>query len=181
MSDLSLYKVDTWNSAISYSKNDIVLYGGYYYYSLVDANQTHTPTSSTANVYWGGYRYYSAVTKPEFFWKPSYASQLQIKPAVNVIKFGNGYEQRTPDGVNNNLLKFDLLLEGRNKNETRAIAHFLHKRKASDSFFCDAPFPYNFDNSQSYPKRFVCEEWNISYNFYDNYNISIKISETSNI
>jgi phage-related protein len=181
MADLSLYSVSGYQSNISYVKNDIVLASNNYYYSLVNNNSNNTPTSSTSNIYWGGYRSYSGLARPEFFWNPSYSSQLQIKPAVNVIKFGNGYEQRTPDGVNNNLLRFDLLLEGRDKNETRAIAHFLHKRKASDSFFCDAPFPYNFDSSQSYPKRFVCEEWNVSYNFYDNYNISIKISETSNI
>jgi phage-related protein len=180
MADLSLYSVSGYNSGISYAKNDIISTGNNYYYSLIDSNSGNAPSLST-NAYWGGYRTYGGLVKPEFFWKPSYSSQLQIKPAVNLIKFGNGYEQRTPDGVNNNLLKFDLILEGRNKNETRAIAHFLHKRKASDSFFYDAPFPYNFDNSQTYPKRFVCEEWNVTYNFYDNYNISIKISETSNI
>jgi phage-related protein len=181
MSDLSLYKVDSWDSGSSYSKNDIVLYGGYYYYSLVDNNQNRTPTSATSNVYWGGYRYYSSLAKTEFFWKPTYASQLQMKPAVNLIKFGNGYEQRIADGINNNLQKFNLNFEGRDKNETRAIAHFLHKRKAVDPFFFDAPFPYNFDISQSYPKRFICDEWDVAYNFYNNYNITAKFSETANV
>jgi len=181
MSDLSLYKVDAWNSVPFYSKNDIVLYGGYYYYSLVDNNQNRTPTSATSNVYWGGYRSYSSLAKTEFFWKPTYASQLQVKPAVNLIKFGNGYEQRIADGINNNLQKFNLNFEGRDKNETRAIAHFLHKRKAVDSFFFDAPFPYNFDISQSYPKRFICDEWDVAYNFYNNYNITAKFSETANV
>jgi phage-related protein len=181
MSDLSLYSVSSYSNSTSYAKNDIVLSSNNYYYSLVDDNLNHTPTSSTSNIYWGGYRYYSAVTKPEFFWKPTYASQLQMKPAVNVIKFGNGYEQRMADGINNNLQKFNLNFEGRDKNETRAIAHFLHKRKAADSFFFDAPFPYNFDASQSYPKRFICDEWDIGYNFYNNYNITAKFSETSNV
>lgn len=181
MSDLSLYKVDSWSSGPSYSKNDIVLYGGYYYYSLIDNNKNRTPTSATSNVYWGGYRYYSNLTKPEFFWKPTYASQLQMKPSVNLIKFGNGYEQRIADGINNNLQRFNLNFEGRDKNETRAIAHFLHKRKAVDSFFFDAPFPYNFDISQSYPKRFICDEWDIAYNFYNNYNLTAKFSETANV
>jgi phage-related protein len=181
MSDLSLYKVDSWTSGTSYSKNNIVLYGGNYYYSLVDDNSNHTPTSSITNIYWGGYRYYSTLIKPEFFWKASYASQLQMKPAVNSIKFGNGYEQRLADGINNNLQKFNLNFEGRDKDETRAIAHFLHKRKAVDSFFFDAPFPYNFDVSQSYPKRFICDEWDIAYNFYNNYNITAKFSETANL
>lgn len=183
MSDLSLYKVDNWSSAVSYSKNDIVLYVGNYYYSLIDDNLFHTPSVSfnINNIHWGGYRYYSGLTRAEFFWKPSYGSQFQIKPAVSVIKFGNGYEQRIADGINNNLQKFNLNFEGRDKNETRAIAHFLHKRKGVDSFFFDAPFPYNFDASQSYPKRFICDEWDVTYNFYNNYNITSKFSETSNI
>jgi len=180
MSDLSLYKVDSWGSGPSYSKNDIVLYAGNYYYSLIDNNSNHTPTSA-ANVYWGGYRSYTSLTKPEFFWKPTYSSQLQMKPAVNILKFGNGYEQRIEEGINNNLQKFNLNFDGRDKNETRSIAHFLHKRKAVNSFFFDAPFPYNFDISQSYPRRFICEEWDIVYNFYNNYNINAKFSETANV
>jgi len=180
MSDLSLYNVNNWDSATSYSKNDIVLYGGNYYYSLVNDNLNHTP-SSTANSYWGGYKVYSSLVKPDFIWIPSYASQLQLKPAVNVIKFGNGYEQRVPDGINANALRFNLTFEGRDKGETRAIAHFFHKRKGSEGFFFNCPFPYNFDGSQLYPKRFVCEEWDISYNFYNNYNITARIAETANL
>ena len=183
MSDLSLYTVNNWSAADSYSKNDIVIYGGNYYYSLVDDNLNKIPSTALNinNIYWGGYRAYSGVIRAEFFWKPSYNSQLQMKPASNVIKFGNGYEQRIADGINNNLQKFNLNFEGRDKNETRAIAHFLHKRKGVDSFFFDAPFPYNFDGSQSYPKRFFCDEWDIAYNFYNNYSITAKFSETSNI
>lgn len=181
MSEISLYKVNSWLIGSSYSKNDIVLYANNYYYSLTDNNLGNTPSLSPSNLYWGGYKTYSSLTKPQFIWKPTYATQLQMKPAVNLIKFGNGYEQRIADGINNNLQKFNLNFEGRDKNETRAIAHFLHKRKGVDSFFFDAPFPYNFDDSQSYPKRFLCDEWDVNYNFYNNYNITAKFSETANV
>jgi phage-related protein len=151
MSDLSLYNVNNWDSGTSYSKNDIVLYNSNYYYSLKNDNLNNTP-SAIANASWGGYRAYSSLTKPDFIWSPSYASQLQLKPAVNTIKFGNGYEQRVPDGINTNALRFNLTFEGRDKGETRAIAHFLHKRKGSEGFFFNFPFPYNFDVSKLYPK-----------------------------
>jgi phage-related protein len=180
MSDLSLYNVNVWSNLTSYSKNDIILYGNSYYYSLKNNNSNNTP-SSAANLNWGGYKAYGTLIKPDFIWAPSYASQLQLKPLVNVIKFGNGYEQRVPDGINANALRFNLTFEGRDKNETRAIAHFLHKRQAAEGFFFDAPFPYNFDGSQGYPKRFVCEEWDISYNFYNNFNVTARFTETANI
>ena len=182
MSDLSIFSVSGWDPSTIYNKNDIVLYGNpqKYYYSLTEINQNNTPTFATNN-YWGGYRTYGNLTKPDFFWKPSYSTQLGLKPFVNVVRFGNGYEQRVPDGINTSNLKFDLVFEGRDKGETRAITHFLHKRKGSEGFFYDAPFPYNYDASQPYPKRFFCEEWNITYNFYNNYNINVKITETSNL
>jgi phage-related protein len=163
MTNLSLYNVNAYAGATSYSKNDIVLYNNIYYYSLVNNNIGNTPTSSP-NSYWGGHKIYTSLAKPDFIWTPSYASQLQLKPAVNVVRFGNGYEQRVPDS-----------------NEARAIAHFLHKRKGSEGFFFNAPFPYNFDGSQLYPKRFVCEEWDINYNFYDNYNLNVRLTETANL
>jgi phage-related protein len=180
MTNLSLYNVNAYAGATSYSKNDIVLYNNIYYYSLVNNNIGNTPTSSP-NSYWGGHKIYTSLAKPDFIWTPSYASQLQLKPAVNVVRFGNGYEQRVPDGINSNQLRFNLNFEGRDSNEARAIAHFLHKRKGSEGFFFNAPFPYNFDGSQLYPKRFVCEEWDINYNFYDNYNLNVRLTETANL
>jgi len=178
MTDDSLYKVSGWSNNISYSKNSIITTGNIYYYSLINNNYNFNPTSSSN---WGGYSTYGSLSKPEFIWNPTYTSQLQLKPPVNVIRFGNGYEQRIADGINTNLLKLTLNFEGRNDEETRAIAHFLHKRKGADGFFFKAPFPYNFDNYQTYPKRFICEEWNINYNFYDNYTITTVFLETPNL
>ena len=185
MADLSIYDVGTYGGSTIYAKNDIVLYNKNYYYSLVDNNQGNTPSTSVNN-YWGGYRSYSSavaapIVAPEFIWIGNYTSEISNKPAVNLVKFGEGYEQRTQDGINNNLLKFNIVFEGRDKKETRAIAHFLHKRRAVYSFFYRLPFPYNFDSSQNYPKRFVCEEWTLRTVFFNNYTINATFSETANI
>ena len=180
MSDLSLYNVEQYIGTTGYYKNDIVLYNSIYYYSLTNNNQGNIPSSTST--YWDGYKTYGTLNKPNFFWKASYNnSDLKLKPGVSIIKFGDGYEQRIPDGINSNSLRFNLTFEGRDKNETRAIAHFLHKRKSVEGFFFDPPFPYNFDTSQTYPKRFVCEEWSISYNFFDNYTINTTFIETANL
>ena len=180
MPDLSLYNVVQYSASNTYEKNGIVLYNSIYYYSLVDNNRNNTPYATSP--YWGGYKTYGTLTKTDFFWKASYNnSDLKLKPTVNVIKFGDGYEQRVAAGINSNSLKFSLTFEGRDKNETRAIAHFLHKRKSTEGFFFDPPFPYNFDSSQTYPKRFVCEEWTLNYNFFNNYTVSTTFVETANL
>ena len=188
MPESSIYNVIPYSSSTTYSKNDIVYYpstNGQYYYSLTDNNTAHTPSSSS-NVYWGGFKSYtsaysSAISAPEFIWVPNYASEIQSKPSMNLVKFGDGYEQRSEDGINNTLLKLSLTFEGREKQETRAITHFVNKRRGAQHFFFDAPFPYNFDGSQNYPKRFICEDWSIRYVFFNNYNISLTIVETANI
>lgn len=180
MINSSLYSVSGYNSSTTYEKNAIVLYNQIYYYSLKDNNLNSAPSAGSAN--WGGYKMYGLLTKPDFFWIPSYNStDLKIKPNVEVIKFGDGYEQRMVNGINSNNLKFNLTFDGRDKNETRAIAHFLHKKKASEGFFFNPPFPYNFDSSQEHPKRFVCEEWGVNYNFYNNYTINATFIETANL
>jgi phage-related protein len=189
MAESSIYNVSVYGNSTTYSKNDIVYHpssNGQYYYSLVNNNIGNTPTSA-ANSYWGGYRSYSSasaagVSAPEFIWVSNYASEIQSKPSMNLVKFGDGYEQRTEDGINNTLLKLNLTFEGRDKQETRAITHFVSKRRGAQHFFFDAPFPYNFDStSQNFPKRFICEDWSIRYVFFNNYNISTTFIETSNI
>jgi phage-related protein len=35
-----------------------------------------------------------------FKWVPTYGSAVTVKPAVQVTKFGDGYELRTPTGIN---------------------------------------------------------------------------------
>jgi phage-related protein len=185
MSNLSIYDVSAYNSAIPYNLNDIVLYNNYYYYSLKNNNQGNVP-SAASNAFWGGYRSYSSavaapIAAPEFIWESNNSSEVSNKPAINLVKFGEGYEQRSTDGINNNLLRFNLVLEGRDKNETRAILHFLHKRRGVFPFFYRLPFPYNFDTSQNYPKRFVCEEWAMKTIFFNNYTITTTFLESTNI
>lgn len=177
----SIYKVSSWSAGTPYGKNAIVLHNNNYYYSLTNNNVGNTPSSSTSNTFWHGYRLYSTLARPYFFWEATYASQSRSKPAINSIKFGNGYEQRTEDGVNNILLQFEVVFDGRDENETRAILHFFHKRRGATPFFFDPPFPYNFDNFQNYPKRFFCDEWSLSYNFYNNYRINASFVETATV
>ncbi|NAU78407.1 phage tail protein, partial [Klebsiella pneumoniae] len=44
----------------------------------------------------------------EFKWRPETAYQVGNEPKVKVAKFGNGYEQRVKDGINNQLKTYQL-------------------------------------------------------------------------
>jgi phage-related protein len=179
----SIYNVSAYNSSVTYALNDICIYNSKYYYSLKWSN-TSNPTVATA---WGGYKSFStpygaAVSGPEFIWIPNYASDIENKPSVITIKFGDGYEQRIPDGVNNSLIKLNLIFEGRSEREMKAIVHFLNVRKGIEPFFFNYSFPYNYDSvSQNYPKRFMVDEFTSRSVFYDNYTVNAKLSETVNI
>ncbi len=182
---LSIYDIDAWQNSpnssnlITYKKNSVVSNGSYYYYAL----KTHTsPLFNTfdQNYYlnnnfggiWGGISTDDfGNVKPTFVWSPSYGSNIPNTPRVKTIQFGDGYIQRVKDGINNNLLRFDLTFDGRDADELRAIAHFLYAREGVSSFLWVPPAPYNKT------KYFVCAEWTPGLIFYDNSTIKATFVE----
>lgn len=42
----------------------------------------------------------------EFHWLPQGGMKTESKPSVKTIKFGDGYEQRSPNGLNHSLRIF---------------------------------------------------------------------------
>jgi len=151
----------------------------YYYYARTDlASGSHgandlNPTISES--YWGGVKNTSKGKVPEFFWKPSYASNAAHQPKATKVAFGDGYEQRTADSINVDLVNFNLTFDKRRKKETSAIIHFLHSRKSIESFLFSPPEPYNPIN-QNY---FVCRNWSTNFNFFDNYTISASFEQVA--
>lgn len=155
----SIYEVSDYASGSTYEKNDIVKSGGYFWYALQAVPTTQTP--STTSAYWGGmlvaptsnHASASNVTSPHFIWTPAYNMSVTHEPKVKSIKFGDGYEQRFEDGINNDLIKTSLSFEGRNVKEATAILHFLESRSGSDFFFFTPPSPYNTR------RKFTCKSF----------------------
>jgi phage-related protein len=168
----------TWNGATTYNKYNIVLGSdSKYYYSIIDSNSNQDPTS-TANlqVEWDGYILLNGTLIPNFFWKPAYNSKINNQPRIKVLKFGNGYEQRINDGVNNQLKEIDLIFDNRSENETVSILHFLNARASQESFIYNMPTIFS-KSSTNLNTRFVCPEWNTSYISYNNNTIEVKFRE----
>ena len=168
----------TWSAVTTYNKYNIVLGSdSKYYYSIIDSNVgagNNPVTTSNLQVDWDGYILLNGNLIPNFFWKPSYNSKILNKPKMKNIKFGNGYEQRIIDGINNNLKEIDFIFENRSEIETVSILHFLNERNSQESFIYNIPTVYS---KSTLTTRFVCPEWSSTYISYNNYTIETKLQE----
>ena len=164
----SIYEVPNWSGGITASKNDVYFHTSKHFYSLESSN-TETPSTGAAK--WGGYTTYNNATIPHFFWIPSYTASISTEPQVEVVKFGDGYEQRTPQNISSELIKISLSFDKRDEKEVSAIAHFLHTRGAQEAFAFTPPSPYGS------VKLFVCRSWDVTMNFKDNFSVKVTFEE----
>tara|TARA_R110000772_G_scaffold249530_3_gene364028 strand:- start:12290 stop:12922 length:633 start_codon:yes stop_codon:yes gene_type:complete len=163
--------VTNFSSGKIYKKNHAVKQGGYFKYALIDKECDLAFVAAN----WGGIATdnIDGVTRPSFIWKPSYQDSTNFEPKVVKISFGEGYEQRVSNGINNNLLKFDYSFEDRNQRETFSILHFLNERNSKEMFLFIPHFPYVTQ------KRFICRSWSESRTFYDNFTIRAQFEEVA--
>ena len=165
----SIYEIETFTTAHVWYINDVTFNSAdsRAYYAVKQQNNT----PSLASTDWGGWITYDNKTIPHFFWTPSYSPTFNNEPTVRSVKFGDGYEQRTPEGINSNLLKVSLNFDKRAEKEATAIAHFLHARGGAESFAYLPPSPY------SSMKKFVCRKWDVAMTFDNNYAIKVDLEE----
>ena len=86
---------------------------------------------------------------------PTYGAQKSSAPNVRIARFGDGYEQRTTFGLNQNPKQWDLTW---NVSETDAdtIETFLDARAADSASFDWTPL----DETTAY--KWVCSQWSKS-------------------
>jgi len=186
----SIYDIPLHNSEAGYTKNAVVMtrtdIGSSlipkslrYYYAIKTVPATASPGISIANLaYWGGYTIVNNASVPLFLWTPSYNVATTHAPKVNSVTFGNGYEQRIPDGIYTGLIKMEMTFEMRSDAEAKAILHFLRARKGASSFVIKN-LPEIYGDS-GYKKRFICPSFNSTFAFYNNHSIKASFSETNN-
>jgi len=173
--------VPNWSAATTYNKFNIVIGSdGRYYYSVINSNQNKNPTSTSPSYLgstWDGYISLNNVLYPNFWWKPSYNGSIQHKPKLKINQFGNGYQQRLNDGINNDLIELNLSFQNRSELETVSILHFLKERNGQQSFVYNIPTIYS-KSSNDLTTKFTSFSWNASYVSYNNYNIEVDLTET---
>jgi phage-related protein len=182
----SIYNVNKYYSDKEYNKNDIVYVketignipkNFKYYYSLRDAQQGNTPATDSA--YWGGFYNLNSQDIPYFLWTPSYNTSVNHTPRISTVNFGNGYTQRTPDGIFTDFINLNLVFQQRTQREATAILHFLKSRKGSESFALKhLPPPYTQNDGET-RKKFVCTTFNSTYTFFDNYDINTTLLQVN--
>lgn len=174
--------VPIWSAATTYNKYSIVQGSdNRYYYSIIDNNVgagNDPVTPSNLGVDWDGYILLNGSLVPDFWWKPSYDANIRNTPKIIINQFGNGYEQRANDGINNNLINFTLRFDNRNEQETVSILHFLAQRNGKESFVYNLPTIYA-KNPLNLNTRFTCMNWESIYVSYNNYQISCEFREVA--
>lgn len=91
----------------------------------------------------------------DFTYNPSYNARRKRKPVVRAAKFGDGYEQRTPAGINNDLAVWDLTFANRNQADADAI-ELLFTTKAGVTAFTWTPVGLS-------EVLVVCKEWDRAF------------------
>lgn len=84
---------------------------------------------------------------------PTYGAQKSSRPNIRVAQFGDGYQQRTSFGINQNPKEWNLTWEV-SETDADTIEAFLDARAADAASFDWTPL----DSATSY--KWVCPEWN---------------------
>jgi phage-related protein len=171
----SIYEIDEWVGETAYEKDDIIKVAGIYYYALYDHTSGPDFQTDLSLGKWGGQAVSEiGESKPHFIWTPSYGLPIDIEPKIINIQFGNGYQQRIADGINNNLLVLNLKFEGLTLQQVTAISHFLYTRGGTESFLFIPPKPFHK------LKKFVVRKFSPSLEFYQNNPITVTFEEVVN-
>tara|TARA_R100001480_G_scaffold945_4_gene2782 strand:+ start:1348 stop:1689 length:342 start_codon:yes stop_codon:yes gene_type:complete len=102
--------------------------------------------------------------------KPVYNTRITPKPSVNVISFGDGFEQRLTEGLNQNALSVNLVFELSQADATTAL-DFLNARIDDGASF-DYTLP-----SESSSRKFVCDSFPRSIPFLNRVRLSCVFRE----
>lgn len=162
---------------VFYYPSEIFSQRGYYFYTGVDinpANSTSGPTSkitiSPANSPTGANSFFTK----NFYFKGDLEYDIDENVRLFSTDMKNSTIEYSKDGINYNTLEFNISFEKRTNKETRAILKFLDDKAGFKIFSYTLPQPYNKTISV------YCPEWNHSYNFNNNNDISVKFIEFEN-
>jgi phage-related protein len=88
----------------------------------------------------------------EFTWNPDFQLEQDSAPSVTVTKYGDGYEARSPDGMNSDLKTWSLSFANRDPSEALAITSFFEANAAVTAFQWTDP-----DSTE--PSSYKCATW----------------------
>lgn len=118
---------------------------------------------------------------PLFTWCPSYEPELEEPPQLLVAKFGDGYSQAAPDGLNHIKRRWTLSWNNEDMATAKAIRDFLRERGGWQPFYWIEPTgveaalftcPAGLRRRQSGPQLFT-----LSATFEEDFNLPNEAQE----
>jgi phage-related protein len=103
-----------------------------------------------------------------FSYSPTYGAALKVQPRVRVASFGDGYKQRSGDGINRQARQWSLGFDG-TKTEIDAIELFLGNEDGITAFDWTPP--------SGSAGKWICSAWTTSINEYDSWVLSSTFQE----
>ena len=101
---------------------------------------------------------------------PVYNTRINARPKVNILSFGDGFEQRLTEGLNQNPLSVSLTFELSQADATTAI-NFLNSRVEDGASF-DYTLP-----SETSSRKFVCTSFPRSIPFLNRVTLTCTFRE----
>lgn len=105
----------------------------------------------------------------DFTWLPSWQYQEQHKPRVLSAQYGDGYEQRARDGINNDPLTWQMQFNTRDDAEAAAIMAFFESRAGADYFTWTPP-----GLTQG---KYICSQYNRQRNQLNDNNVTATFTQ----
>lgn len=84
-------------------------------------------------------------------------------------EFGDGYEQRVANGINNNKQKFEMAFMTRTKDEIDDIVDFFASKKGTTAF--DFTFANSNESGNEETVKVVIEKWTQTWKYDDYYDL----------
>ncbi|WP_025740854.1 phage tail protein [Salinivibrio socompensis] len=87
-------------------------------------------------------------------WSPRPGAQRKRNPNVVTAKFGDGYSQRAPNGINNSLAEYDVTFRATTE-ETQRMDCFLVEHKGTHAFIYQPHGDFT-------DKIVICQSWSVT-------------------
>ena len=97
------------------------------------------------------------------------------KPRVLVAKFGDGYEQRVRDGINNVQRTFSVTFKNQPKAIIDDIAGYFNSLGGVDNF--SFTIPDSNESGSEETLKVVCDTWTKTYSYDEFYNLTATLRE----
>ena len=98
----------------------------------------------------------AALPLPSFAQNPTLGSSVEVEPKVLLAQFGDGYNQRAADGINNILHKATLTWEVLTRSEAGALMNFFRERAGWKPISWQMP-------GDTESRKWLCTKWNRTY------------------